>query len=636
MPKHRPRPKRPSQHATGRKAISFLDRFFTQLDWTFDGSSPSEDYGLDAQVEVFQAGEAEAYLFRVQSKATLKACPAGTNPHEYFEPSEFHYFVDLNAPLLVTRFHLADQTMLFRWVLGPQSFTPTPNKHRLTFLRQDRMEPDRPDRFLRGLAALRALERVWVGEPLCFQLEADLKSRWAVQRFLERYSALFGVAVGLDSSAPLELRMQPTKLHLDLPGILTLEEEYRAQGLDAALTALLSRVLELLNRPKLVFAATLGILAFGNSRPGDGFERVNARCVDGFDFDPILTALEDQTLPEQAQATLLTVLRLRYFSLNPRQRGRLLAVSRLEMQRDLSAATYFNHLNTLQAAGEHKELAQALDSLHRVQLPGESPRFWLEIAQIARVAWRPALCLEALSHIPEAQDAEAEYLRCWGNLRLGRYRQALEHAHALSDLSPKPAEVLLLSTYLSLLVEGLHIQDQPLSAQQTPPVGLDLHTFEEAVGYIASVDATHPHPWYVLSCETPKTPPFDEPEFYMAFSAMLSRSEDTMEPAVSWMLLRTVHAAPEDQPSLSVVLSSLLELALQTQGLEWVRTLLERVLEAGFNEGMVNALYQEVEEIHTHLLSHKRENQLQAQDGFLANPIFIPSLTWRKAHPSRS
>jgi len=59
-------PERPSTHVVGSKAVR---QFINALPDEWVAREPSEDYGIDVEVEVFKGGKATGLTFKVQSKA---------------------------------------------------------------------------------------------------------------------------------------------------------------------------------------------------------------------------------------------------------------------------------------------------------------------------------------------------------------------------------------------------------------------------------------------------------------------------------------------------------------------------------------------------------------------------------------
>lgn len=615
-------PRRASQHVTGDRGMVALSAFFTNLGWTFE--EVARDYGLDAKIETFTEEFADAFVFFVQSKSTHNEPTEKT--YKYFDEATANYYAQLNVPVLVTKYTVSSSRLLYAWVLGPYSFTRTSTRHKLTFDGRDTLDETTSDAFVRSALAIQAFERARREGVLAICIDGDIHARLNAQAAIEKLERTFSGRVQLDDDAPVVIQVNKALVILDVPGMPRLSAPLEPRGFEAAFVNVLARLHDLAQLTAALYPLSLYALSLQDELNLEEIRRLDALYRPEFDFEPVLAMVESEPLDAPSALNLMGVAQLRWFSLRPHGREVLKRLRRRAFDNDPGDSTRLNLLMLAQAAGDHNEVLELLESFEL-----DNPdltfvgRTLTEIGHAALGAGHPDICVRALARPEAPQDAEAEYLRCWAHLRIGRYREAQIYASNLLTLSPKPPEVMLIGAYLSLLVDRFEVTEQNLSTQPPHEQNLELSSYEAAASYILHVDATHPAAWYALGLHTSSTTrPFDEPEFYLAFSAMLGHGRLTFRAAIAAMLAKGFAAESEDRVGIQSILLGLLEHSITVHGSQYASQVVRDTLEAGYTQEIAQLLYKEARRL---LRGHeKRERLVRHSDLFVTNHVFVPSI----------
>jgi hypothetical protein len=137
--------------------------------WVLRDYTP--DYGVDGQVEVFEAGRATGLTFFVQLKATdSKQEPLAVR----FSDDIGEYYRSLDHPLLVVRFHATTHTLYARWF---HSFDPFYGQGRrggktFRFSPTDKWTADTPGHLLADIHAYKRFRAPELELPLTFYVTA--------------------------------------------------------------------------------------------------------------------------------------------------------------------------------------------------------------------------------------------------------------------------------------------------------------------------------------------------------------------------------------------------------------------------------------------------------------------------------
>lgn len=619
-----PMPRRPSQHVTGDRGMVALSNFFTNLGWAFEGVT--QDYGLDAKIETFTDEFADAFVFFVQSKSSHNE-PA-KQPLKYFDEATANYYAELNVPVLVTKYTVSSNRLLYAWVLGPQSFESTQTRRKLTFDVRNVLDETAADVFKRSARAVQTIGQARAEGVLAVRVEGNVRARLHAQAVVERLERTFSGRVALDDDSPVVISVDEAAVTLDVPGVRRLSAPLE-RGFEVAFVDVLARLHELARLTAASYPLALYALSLqAEIADAADFRRVDDLFRSEFDFGPVLAMLEDQPLDSPCAFNLMGVAQLRWFDLRPSAREVLKRLRRRAFDQTPGTFAQFNLLMLSQAAGDHDEVREILESF---ELDDSSLTFLgrtlTEIGHAALRAGHPDVCIKALARPEASQDAEAEYLRCWALVRQGQYRQARMHAANMRTLTPKPPEVVLLETYLSLLVDACGLVEQDLSALPPHDESLDLPSYEAAVAYIFEVDATHPLAWYALgSYATPDSRPFDEPEFYLAFSAMLGHGRLTFRAAIAAMLAKGFGSEVRDQAWIQAIVYGLLEHSITIHGPSYARRVVDDVLKTGYSEEVAHHVNEESRRL---IRAHQeRERFVPDADPFISNHVFTPSVVF--------
>lgn len=524
--KKRPMPRRPSQHITGDRGMVALSSFFTNLGWAFE--AVTQDYGLDAKIETFTDESADAFVFFVQSKSSHKE-PA-KQPIKYFDEATANYYAELNVPVLVTKYTVTSNRLLYAWILGPQSLESTQTRRKLTFDVRDVLDETAAEAFERSVRAVQVIGRAREEGVLAMRFEGNMRDRLNAQAVVERLERAFSGRVVLDDNSPVLITVNETAVTLEIPGVRRLSSLLE-HGFEVAFVDVLAQLHALARLTSASYPLALYAMCL-LEKPASlaDFRRVDSLFRSGFNFESVLMTLEDQPIDSSCVSNLMGVAQLRWFELQPSAREVLKRLRRRAFEHAPGAFTVFNLLMLSQAAGDHDIVREILESFE-LDDPNLTflGRTLTEIGNAALRAGHPEICTKALSRPEAPHDAEAEYLRCWALVRQGKYRQARVHVENMRTLEPKPSEIVLLQTYLSLLVDSCGLVEQDLSALPPHDESLELPSYEAAIAYILEIDATNPLAWYALgSYATSDSRPFNEPEFYFAFSAMLGHDRLTV------------------------------------------------------------------------------------------------------------
>ncbi|GGR67347.1 hypothetical protein GCM10008959_31910 [Deinococcus seoulensis] len=601
-----------------------LSDFFTGLGWAFE--SVTQDYGLDAKIETFTDEFADAFVFFVQSKSSHNE-PAA-QPVKYFEDATANYYANLNVPVLVTKYTVTSNRLLYAWILGLQSFERTQTRHKLTFDDHDLLNDRTQGEFKRSARAIQNIVQSRASGILAIRVEGNVRACIDAQAVVERLEHTFSGRVGLDDDSPIIVRVDEDAVTLDIPGVRRLSVPL-TRGFEAAFVEMLVGLHTLTQITAASYSLALYALFLQDEYADQAdFRRIDALFRPEFDFGPVLAILEDQALDSPAAFNLMAIAQLRWFNLRAPARETLSQLRRRAFEDAPGEFTRFNLLMLSQASGDHDQVREILESF---QLNDPNLTFvgrtLTELGHAALRAGHPDICITALTRPEAPHDAEAEYLLCWARIRQGQYRQARMHASNLQTLTPKPPEVMLLETYLSLLVDVLGLMEQDLSTLPPHSEHLDLPSYEAAAAYIFNIDATHPVAWYALgSYATPDTRPFNEPEFYYAFSAIMGHGRLTFRAAISAMLEKGFGSEADDQASIQVITYSLLEHAFVIHGPSYTRQVIKDILETGYSEEFARHLNKIVRQL---IKSHsERDRLLPDSKPFITNSIFSPSVVF--------
>jgi tetratricopeptide (TPR) repeat protein len=155
------RPKRSRSHELETESRRAFDSALPT--WLVSRPQP-DDYGVDLEVELFEAGLATGLTFKVQ----LKATDARGRVKERIRRSSILYWHDLDVPVLIVLYNSVDQSLRYRWVhsIGSDAPDSGANKITLNFDINPPIDAEWFDDLPSSLRLLRDLRRGVVPRPL--------------------------------------------------------------------------------------------------------------------------------------------------------------------------------------------------------------------------------------------------------------------------------------------------------------------------------------------------------------------------------------------------------------------------------------------------------------------------------------
>lgn len=198
-------PTRPIEHALedqSRAAFSALVQ-----PWAFRDKKP--DYGIDAEVEVFDQGKTTGELFLVQLKATESL---EGKPGISFDLEWIHYYRSLELPVLIALWARDANRWFWTWAAEIDLFYAKPKAKSYTVQLPYEWDAQTPERIRKHLDLRRSLRLKQVPSPLRVAVEADSGRSPGLRAQLQT----------LFASAPRLLRY--TETDADITGALAKDE----------------------------------------------------------------------------------------------------------------------------------------------------------------------------------------------------------------------------------------------------------------------------------------------------------------------------------------------------------------------------------------------------------------------------
>jgi tetratricopeptide (TPR) repeat protein len=215
---------RPRSHRIADQSRLAFERLLPES-WLF--TELHKDYGLDGQVEVFDAqGNRTGLQFFVQFKATDKP-PKNSPLRIQFSRATGIYYRSLDLPVLVCRYHAASNQFFVRWFHEQQ--IPPPDQKSLSFQIDADCEwtPSHPLRLIEELRTFRDLRRPGLSLPIKLALTAkrDAKVDFEIASRIRHAAARVPSVVRIVGSVPLhaspEIQFLPSQVKVSLAGITT-------------------------------------------------------------------------------------------------------------------------------------------------------------------------------------------------------------------------------------------------------------------------------------------------------------------------------------------------------------------------------------------------------------------------------
>ncbi|CAQ02720.1 DUF4365 domain-containing protein [Clavibacter sepedonicus] len=147
-------PGRPQSHDNAEKSRrAFEERL--PASWTF--TAPTGDYGVDGDIEVFEAGFATGMHFLVQLKSVERLAGA---PKKAIKNATRNYWAALDLPTLIVLWEAASGRIWWKWAHLVDDWGADPANKELTVIFEDEWSADTPNVVLDEVRAQRALKKV--------------------------------------------------------------------------------------------------------------------------------------------------------------------------------------------------------------------------------------------------------------------------------------------------------------------------------------------------------------------------------------------------------------------------------------------------------------------------------------------
>lgn len=229
-------PQRPVQHeidAAARRA------FAAALPTAWVYREQDEDYGIDAEVELFTEGRATARLFKAQIKGTTTE----RRTRSVSLPVEKEaYLLGLGLPVLIVLYHASTQMLYHKWF---QAFDPhyggrTEKRLTIRFDSDDEWTPSTPERLAADVETYYRLRDASQTLPLSLSVETIDDSvggaparpvSVAIQSQMSRFPHIFATSP-TPSGIRGQIRLEANKTVVDFRGLATSTIHYELGSLD--------------------------------------------------------------------------------------------------------------------------------------------------------------------------------------------------------------------------------------------------------------------------------------------------------------------------------------------------------------------------------------------------------------------
>lgn len=168
-------PRRPPEHDLETLSRHKFEGLMYQQKWLVRNLDTTAEYGIDQEVEIFEAGEATGLSFRVQAKGAGKADKTG--PYRDIKLEKFEYWASLDSPVLLVLWVESTDTLYGRWVHS-YDFGPKPigeKNHRVRFTEHDKLTAPRVRSLQDEVEVFRLLDREGVPRPIPLALTVEPK-----------------------------------------------------------------------------------------------------------------------------------------------------------------------------------------------------------------------------------------------------------------------------------------------------------------------------------------------------------------------------------------------------------------------------------------------------------------------------
>ena len=222
-------PERPRQHQLESESrVAFESRLPSA--WVV--RHLDQDYGIDAQVEIFdEDGLATALTFLVQIKATDSPDLADP-PFLRFSKDKADYYRNLDLPTLVVLYHAPTDRMFVKWIHNWDTYEERKTKKTCSFTFADNSEwnGDKPQRITKELLDLRRIRSPVLVKPFIieivtndlviheFEMTHVVSALRSAGRELGSWLRFEGPTVE-PGTAPTQLKLSPEKISVWLAGM---------------------------------------------------------------------------------------------------------------------------------------------------------------------------------------------------------------------------------------------------------------------------------------------------------------------------------------------------------------------------------------------------------------------------------
>jgi len=213
-------PERPRTHVLGSKAVR---AFVNMLPSEWVVREPGDDYGIDAEIEVFTGGRATGFTFKVQSKGTDSP---GTLTRKV-KRKTLNYWRSLDVPVLVVLWDSSANRLLCRWAHTIGSDKPLRVGSRKVTVRFDpanEVAGDWAQTLPDYLESYRSLKLGYLPFPLPISLEVDAGSdvdgpavRAELQRIFSRAGSPTPFVLSPPGPHAVSLRIERQRLSARMP-----------------------------------------------------------------------------------------------------------------------------------------------------------------------------------------------------------------------------------------------------------------------------------------------------------------------------------------------------------------------------------------------------------------------------------
>jgi tetratricopeptide (TPR) repeat protein len=621
-------PQRVQQHVTGDKGISYLSSFITEIGWTIEEAG--KDYGIDTKIETFADGEALAFIFYAQSKATEVTLSGKKSVYKNFKESVFNYLVELNVPVLVTYFFQEDKKMFYRWVINASSFIKSGNSHKLMFNELDYLNFESKEDFINSTMAVRSIQKFNKGDSIEIEILGKVKDRIAASKLVELYSDYFGGKIKIVHESAIKLVFENSSIKFKIPGVIHFFREYSDHNFINCIIDLIQFISGFIDKSEAMYTSQLLKIHFQENFDVENLLFANHVFDNKFNHEKLIDFIQNdfETNEKKMLSHCVSILQLRYFDLSSASRRRLIELIKLFYEQEKDEKALYNYLLILQA-----ENSSGIDEIvSKFNFDSEEIRYsdqlLIEVANAYLKILRPDKSIDFLNRVINSDAEEVIYLRGLANLRLGNYKIAFKEYERLAEVSRKPFSNLVLRTCLALISDGFKIKEQKLDFFKQRAELIPISSAREAIEYLVSVDATHPHIWYILGTESlEEFSTLNEPEFYAAFSAILGHGSLTYKLSITKLVERIYYGPKHDKDIFQAVLVNIIEEAIRIRGWDFTVEIVSWLSEIEADEAVIESVYNSALRIRNYHLKKSAENLLTVtSDGYIGNSLYRDSI----------